>query len=55
MRRSCDQTQLRNLNLRQNTTDLDGLLGGHKVTAVVDKGADDCVIKGCFASKVKKE
>lgn len=53
-RRSRDPTPRPNRNARRRTTDLDVIIDGHSVTALVDTGADYSIISGLFAAKLKK-
>lgn len=53
-RRSRDPTPRPNCNARRRTSDVDVLIDGHSVTALVDTGADYSVISGSFAAKLKK-
>lgn len=53
-RRSRDPTPRRNCNARPKTTDLDVLVDGRDVSALVDTGADYSVISERLATELKK-
>lgn len=54
MRRNRDPMPRPNRNTRRRTTDLDMLLDGHMVFALVDPGTDYSVMSRSFIAKLKK-